>query len=271
MKLKAISEVIIVLSLVLLSMAVIGLSPLGQWQRQVSTHPFIEYSVMILLPILLLMALRRDLAHYGLSLRNLPYHLDITATAIIPISLANIPFAFMSGMQWQGSLLLAGVRVVVLVILGLLFKHKPTRDEKGVIVGALTLLAISTHINQGPASGNAFSAILFYVFFLGLGEELLFRGYIQSRLNIAFGKPYQFFGIRWGWGLIITSSLFGLMHVINLGSLVSGIWALSWWWGFWTFFSGLVYGLVREKSGGIVAPTLLHGLPQAIAYAILAL
>lgn len=43
-------------------------------------------------------------------------------------------------------------------------------------------------------------------------------------------------------------------------------------WGFWTIFSGLVFGFVREKSGGILAPTLLHGLPQAIAsVALLAL
>jgi membrane protease YdiL (CAAX protease family) len=36
-------------------------------------------------------------------------------------------------------------------------------------------------------------------------------------------------------------------------------------WGFWTFFGGLVKGFVREKSGSILAPALLHGLPEAIA------
>lgn len=32
---------------------------------------------------------------------------------------------------------------------------------------------------------------------------------------------------------------------------------------------GLVLDYVREKSGGILAPALLHGLPQAIAYAVM--
>ena len=75
----------------------------------------------------------------------------------------------------------------------------------------------------------------------------------------------------WGWGILIASALFGLMHVLNPGSLVTGFWRLSWGWGFWTFFSGLVFGFTREKTGSIVAPVLLHGLPQAIAYAFLGL
>jgi membrane protease YdiL (CAAX protease family) len=40
-------------------------------------------------------------------------------------------------------------------------------------------------------------------------------------------------------------------------------------WGFWTIFGGLVFGFVREKSGGILAPALLHGLPQAIAFTMM--
>jgi membrane protease YdiL (CAAX protease family) len=48
-----------------------------------------------------------------------------------------------------------------------------------------------------------------------------------------------------------------------------GNWHLTPWWGLWTFFAGLVLGFVREKTGSIVAPTILHGLPQAIAAAFL--
>ncbi|MDH7561736.1 MAG: CPBP family intramembrane metalloprotease, partial [bacterium] len=98
-----------------------------------------------------------------------------------------------------------------------------------------------------------------------------FRGYIQSRLNAAFGKPFRFFGVTWGWGLVITAALFGLMHVANIGSFIDHQWEAEWWWGFWTFFSGLVFGFVREKSGNIIAPAILHGLPQALAYAALGL
>jgi membrane protease YdiL (CAAX protease family) len=115
------------------------------------------------------------------------------------------------------------------------------------------------------------SALVFYVLFLGLGEERLFRGYIQSRLNAVFGRPFSFYGVEWGWGAIVASALFGLMHVLNLGSYVNEQWYLTPWWGLWTFFGGLVLAFVREKTGSIVAPTLLHGLPQGIASAFLGL
>ncbi|MEZ0396881.1 MAG: CPBP family intramembrane glutamic endopeptidase [Anaerolineales bacterium] len=269
-KAKAVVEVVIIFSLTLLLIALVSLSPIGRWERQVSNRFFVEYGVMVVFPLLLLVAARRNLAAYGLSLRNVLYHLDIAATAFVPVAFASVPFAFVDYRQWSGSLILAGVQIAVLFVLGWLLKRKPTQNENGVLVGTiLPTLCLQPTLKAGL--DNAISAIVFYIFFLGLGEELLFRGYIQSRLNAAFGKPFRFFGVNWGWGIVIASALFGLMHILNLGSLVSGHWQLVWWWGFWTFFGGLVLGFVREKSGSIVAPMILHGLPQAIAYTILGL
>jgi membrane protease YdiL (CAAX protease family) len=156
------------------------------------------------------------------------------------------------------------------LVLGWLLQRKPTQNANGFLINSVFWISYS-NFTQKASIDNAISAFLFYIFFLGLGEELLFRGYIQSRLNAAFGKPFQFYGVNWGWGIIIASVLFGFMHVLNIGSLVNGDWELSLWWGFWTFFGGLVFGFVREKTGSIAVPTLLHGIPQAIAYAILGL
>jgi hypothetical protein len=269
-KAKAVIEVVVVFALTLFVVALVGISPLGRWERQVTNRVFIEYVVMIAVPLLILVVARRNLASYGLSLRNLSYHLSVAAIAFVPMALAFFTFAFLNYRQWSGSLIMAGVQVAVLFVLGWLLKRKPTRDENGTLVGAVALIACSS-LAQKATLGNAVSAFVFYIFFLGLGEELLFRGYIQSRLNAAWGKPFQFFGVKWGWGVVIASALFALMHVLNVGGVLSGAWRPEWWWGFWTFFGGLVLGFVREKTGSIVAPTILHGLPQAIAYAILGL
>jgi hypothetical protein len=269
-KARAVIEAAVVFSLTLALVALAGLSAAGRMERQVTDRPFIEYSVMVLLPLLLLIVARRSLASYGLSLRSVPYHLDVAATAFVPVAMANAPLAFIDHRRWNGALILAGVQIVALCVLARLLKGKPTRNEGGFLAGAILMISCSGFA-PGATLGNAISALVFYVLFLGLGEELLFRGYIQSRLNAAFGRPYRFHGVDWGWGVVIASGLFGLMHVLNLGSLVSGDWGLAWWWGFWTFFGGLVLGFLREKTGGIVAPAILHGLPQAIAYSILGL
>jgi membrane protease YdiL (CAAX protease family) len=106
---------------------------------------------------------------------------------------------------------------------------------------------------------ESLTSFLFYLLFLGPGEEFLFRGYIQSRLNAAFGRPFSFWGVPWGWGLVIASLLFGFMHILNPFN------PFHIWWGVWTVFGGLSAGYIREKTGSILPPAILHGLPQAIA------
>lgn len=268
MKVKAVLEVVVVFSLTLFLVALAGLSPVGLWVRQTTNRAFFEYVVMIAIPLLILVVTRRNLTSYGISLRNFRYHLDIALTAFVPVAFASVPFMFVDETQRDGALIMIGVEIAVLFALGWLLKRKPTRNESGMVVGALLLVNYSGLAGKATV-GNGISALLFYVFFLGLGEELLFRGYIQSRLNEAWGRPYQFFGVHWGWGVVITSILFGIMHFLNLGSLIDGDWQLTPWWGLWTFIAGFTGGFVREKTGSIVAPTLLHGLPQGIASAFL--
>ena len=77
---------------------------------------------------------------------------------------------------------------------------------------------------------NKVSGFVYAVFFIGFGEEILFRGYVQGRLNEAFGLPYKFLGVSCGAGLIITALLFAMMH-----ALAGGV-PLDLWWGLWTFF-----------------------------------
>jgi len=226
MKAKAVIDVVIVFSLTLLLIALVGLSPIGEWERQVTNHFFIEYVVMIAVPLLILLVTRRDLAAYGLSLRNPRYHLNIAATAFVPVVFGILPAAFVDYKSWSGALIMAGVQIAVLFAVAWLLRRKPTMSEKGLMVGAILLIGRLNLIQQATV-GNAISAFVFYFFFLGFGEELLFRGYIQSRLNAAWGRPYQFFGVNWGWGIVIMSLLFGLMHFINLGSLTIGDWQLE--------------------------------------------
>jgi uncharacterized protein len=267
MKAKAVIEVVFVFALIWAVIALVGLSPVGEGERQtMGRYNFLTYAVIIALTLLVLFVTRREPAAYGVSFRNLRYHLDIAVTAFLPVALGFIPIAFIGNnhKSWWGALIMCAVITVELFLLGWLLQRKPTRNERGFVVGALLLFTFSNLTPKAPLESPA-AGFIFYIFFLGFGEELLFRGYIQSRLNEAWGRPFQFFGVPWGWGLVIASLIFGLMHVVNIGSLINGNWQLEPWWGVWTIFGGLVNGFVREKTGSIVAPSILHGLPQAIS------
>ncbi len=108
------------------------------------------------------------------------------------------------------------------------------------------------------------STLIWQLVFSGFGEEIYWRGYFQSRLTQAFGRPWQWFGIRFGAGVIIASLFFGISHGLNATNLLAGETGFSLWWAIWTCFSGLFFGLLREKSEGILAPALVHGVIDGV-------
>jgi hypothetical protein len=215
---------------------------------------------------LLIAAIRRKRpGAYGIAFTDLGYHLHIAGVCFVPIVLANIPFGLgIDHQRWQGAFLLAVVRIGLFFVLGWLLRNEPSRYRLGGM-SAGVLLMVGGRVLGQPWVAKALAVFVTYAVFVGFGEEIIYRGYIQSRLNEAFGRPYTVFGVKVGWGVVIASLLFGLSHVGLLTWIFGPSRPLTWAWGFWTFFGGGVYGLVREKSGSIVAPALLHGLPQAIA------
>lgn len=216
--------------------------------------------------MLLILVRRRTLAAYGITFTNPKMHLDIAAACFVPVALANMPLGFgLDYKSWRGALILAGIQIALLFALALLLRKKPP-----IAMAASGILLMPTLIDAGESTASqALILFLTYALFVGFGEEMLYRGYMQSRLNEVFCKPYKFFDVAYGWGAIVTALLFGLTHVGILRWILGMSNEATLAWGFWTVFGGLVFGFVREKSGSILAPALLHGLPQAIASAVM--
>lgn len=88
---------------------------------------------------------------------------------------------------------------------------------------------------------------------VGLSEELFFRGYLQTHLNAAYGRPYRFLGAAWGKGLVYAALLFGLCHIVtgDLGRMRVA-------------FFGLFAGWLRERTGSIAVPAVYHGVANLL-------
>ncbi len=90
--------------------------------------------------------------------------------------------------------------------------------------------------------------VAYHLFFVAIPEEFFYRGYVQTRLNELLPRRFIIAGIPFGHSIWITALFFAFGH-----SLVE-----LQWWHFATFFPGLLFGLLREKTGGVIAGALLH-------------
>jgi membrane protease YdiL (CAAX protease family) len=95
-----------------------------------------------------------------------------------------------------------------------------------------------------------FRDMVYMFLFVGLGEELLFRGLIQQDLTGAFG---------WKWGLVGASLLFAVMHLT---------WRSVPELGF-VFLAGLILGFLYWKTKSLVAPIVTHGVNNVMLVAVL--
>ena len=193
--------------------------------------------------------------------KKLKYQLDITAYGFFPFFVLSVLLTWIDWNQWAGAVLISITEIGLLFWFARMVRDKPAWQNSGVI-GSFLLFPLASQIST--KLGSVIIAIIYFYLFVALSEEILFRGYIQSRLNSVFGRPKRFFGISWGWGLIISSVFFGLWH---LGWKPG---TLEWPHVLWTMFAGLIFGFVREKSESVIAPALLHGImnygPQAILF-----
>ncbi len=102
----------------------------------------------------------------------------------------------------------------------------------------------------GNLPADMITLVAYQVFYVAIPEEFFYRGYFQTRLNEVFPRKFLLFGIPFSHGIWITALIFAFGH-----SLV-----VLRWWHFAIFFPGLLFGLLREKTGGILAAAFFHAL-----------
>jgi len=117
--------------------------------------------------------------------------------------------------------------------------------------------------------------LLWFFIFVGFAEELFFRGYIQSRLNEVFNRRFEsFLWVRFEWmeGTLITGVIFfGLPHILTATNPFTGRVALTPLIFVITAsacFMGVVLGVIREKSGDILLPTVIHGAIDFMTFGV---
>ena len=92
--------------------------------------------------------------------------------------------------------------------------------------------------------------ILVQTLAIALPEEVFFRGYLQSRLNLICGRPWRLWSAEIGPGLFATALVFTLCHLLISVN----------WLRIAIFFPALLFGWMRERTNSLLAPILFHAL-----------
>ncbi len=261
----ALVEIGVVLALFFALLFALRGTPFADWQKTVfGSAPVSSTLLFFVLPLTFLIAGRRNLGQYGLAASDLRYHLRIglrAAGVLLPAALL-FPLIGLLGTtheEWLGALILTfGITLsgVFAVKRTVALETRSPRAISAASVGVylvMLVLGLLACLVLNVVSGTLARAIYLLVF-VGCLEEFFFRGYLQSRLNDAFGRPFRLARVELGAGLFLSAALFGLLHPLTSTT------GLPWPWALWTGAGGLLFAYLREKSGSVVASSVAHGL-----------
>lgn len=275
MKGKSIAEVLLVF--ILNYLLVWLLTDVIKAEIAVLGWSYIAGILLILIPVIIILITKRDFGHYGFTLKEWRYNLNIGMKCFLIGMIPGFSLVFLSSAHISyagiiGGLILAAVEIPTILLLLLMLRRSPTEKlptfRDGLILVFLLIIPILLGLGLNKLTSKVVSTVIWQFVFSGFGEEIMYRGYYQSRINEEFGRPYNFLGVNFGIGLIISSLLFAMAHILNPFNPFKGSFEFAWGWGLWTFFAGLFFGFIREKTGSILAAGIAHGLPEAFGDAI---
>jgi len=166
-----------------------------------------------------------------------------------------------------GNLLLAAALLAVFSWHGLPPQSKLARRLGFTIAGLLLVIAIAPvawSSYRGEGFGHVFASVVWILLFSAVGEELFFRGYIQGRCNQVFGRRWRIGRTSFGPGLFLAAGFFGFVHVLNPYDYFAQSGSLYWQHGL-TTATAMSFGILREYSGNLWAPILVHGFGNLAA------
>ncbi|MBU2952074.1 CPBP family intramembrane metalloprotease [Tamlana agarivorans] len=122
-------------------------------------------------------------------------------------------------------------------------------------VFVITLCLITSGLNGIFSDFDSYKWVLFNCIFVGISEELMFRGILLSSLTKKFGF--------WKAAIVVIVT-FGLIHIMNVfttGELGQGIAQ-----AFFAMSSGVLFLAIRIKTLSIVPAIILHALWDFTAF-----
>ena len=171
-------------------------------------------------------------------------------------------FAALFGIKWLGTLI--GYALTVFFAYLCIGRYKDNKSF-GVCVGdytdcrpiaGLAFIMLATNLPYFFCTKIHIYPMLFVqCLLIGIMEELIFRGSVYRMTEKKWGENRA---------MIISSVAFGLIHLLNIGDVPLRFTLLQ---VTYAFAIGLVFAVVRAKSGSILIPVIVHTLVDVLGLA----
>lgn len=181
------------------------------------------------------------------------------------------------GYNWQGKVLEAAWPILLALLVPVAFPPKqiglnlpeqprrwlslPIACALYVVVGVpLVMWIAGAHLGVGGALPTfAYEATM-----PGLGEELAYRGVMLMLLNEAFGRPWKFAGIQFGWGFVIVTAMFGFIHGVDIEPGHPQVINIHFLGMIFPALTGAVLAWLRERTGSVWPGVLFHNFVNVV-------
>lgn len=170
-------------------------------------------TAMILFTVAMLFLGRRNLAEYGLTLKGWRYNLnvgllwaviEVAAGAEVMLSPVHLDPLHPPDLPRAVLCSLGLLTLTLFLVLFLMRERGWVRAVPPAVAFAALLGLLGLPLIVAWCFGRPLPAVVLTVLWLffgaGFGEEVFFRGYIQSRVNEAFGRPFTVLGSASGLG-----------------------------------------------------------------------
>jgi membrane protease YdiL (CAAX protease family) len=112
------------------------------------------------------------------------------------------------------------------------------------------------------------TTLVFQGVWVGLTEEFLFRGYLQTSLALVFPHPLHLGKRRFGAQVVVSSILFGALHLVNLTYQPLGFTLIQ--AGEATIF-GFIIGTYYDRNRNLWGAVIAHNLANLTFFGVVAL
>ena len=253
-----------------------GIADLMRWESRVLGESYFMGLMTLTLPLLAIVVSKGSFEEYGLAVSGWGPSLGRGLTGYLCLLLPNAVIFLMgvagvSLTYLPASVFVSGVTLLALFLALRRFSKPGTpRNRRNLVaVAALAASPLVLSALVGGLSLRLASSLLWELVFGGAAEEILYRGYVQSRVNGEFGRPWRFMGVDFGPGLLVSSVLYSVAGAMSTFRPWRGLYDLSFAVGVHALALGVFYGFMREASGDVGASTVANGLNDAVGRLLL--